>query len=539
MRRPRLAPILVVAGSVGLGFILTAGGMATWDSLPHLERSQWLLHELGLPSSRTSDGLTEIFKWYGPLWTLLLGVMSELVLGFLRDGLWVQHALNFALFPAGLYALHRLLVRAGVAPSTSRLAVALVFGCVRLGGHALVNVNDFPMAMLSLLVPLYLWNKLREIDPAARAARRVPRGTLVLLGVVAMAPFLVRPPVLVEPVVFWCLLAFYAVMVLRGASLPRRFEVVALPLLAGVAFGVAIWPSLWERARALPLKTAIFGFTQFAWSGDVRAFGHAWPAKELPRWYALIWLPVVLTPPAALVAVVGLVRCFRRLPRVSHPFSLQLRRGPVDLSLRRWLAVHAALFWLGVVILHPTLYDEDRHLLFLFPPVLVLAALAFDACRPRVKDAVAVLLAVTSLASYAQWGRYAYVYKSPVIGDRSAARFMGDYWAVCVPLAISALQDRVPANAEIVVPGPYDAAVAQYRRLREGRFSARPGFGPYRLVRAASGPGAYSIVYNRNDFNAPALRDVAEGRAKLIWQTMMPPGDPACVIVLSPPAGGP
>ena len=534
MRRLRLAPILVVAGSVGLGFILTAGGMATWDSLPHLERSQWLLHELGLPSPRTSDGLTEIFKWYGPLWTLFLGVLSELVLRFLHDGLWVQHAFNFALLPVGLYALHRLLVRAGVAPSTSRLAVALVFGAIRLGGHALVNVNDFPMAMLSLLVPLYLWNKLREIDPAARTAWRVPRGTLVLLGVVAMAPFLVRPPVLVEPVIFWCLLAVYAVMVLRRASLARRIEVVALPLLAGVAFGVAIWPSLWERARALPLQTAIFGFTQFEWSGAVRAYGHTWPANALPRWYALIWLPVALTPPAAIVAAVGLVRCFRRLPPVSHPFALEMRGGPVNLSLRSWLAAHAALFWLGIVILRPTLYDEDRHLLFLLPPVLVLAALAFDACRPRVKDAVAVLLAVTSLASLAQWGRYAYVYKSPLVGDRSAARFMGDYWGACVPLAISALQGRVPVNAEVVVPGPYDAAVAQYRRLREGRFSARPGFGPYRLAREASGPGAYVIVYNRNGFNAPALRDVEEGRASLVWQTMMPPGDPACVIVRSP-----
>src|SRR4029079_1487226 len=233
MRHLRLAPILVVAGSVGLGFILTAGGMATWDSLPHLERSQWLLHELGLPSPRTSDGLTEIFKWYGPLWTLFLGVMSELVLPFLRDGLWVQHAFNFALFPAGLWALHRLLVRAGVAPSTSRLAVALVVGFVRLGGHALVNVNDFPMAMLSLLVPLYLWNKLREVDAAARAAWRVPRRTLVLLGVVAMAPFLVGPPVLVEPVVFWCLLAIYALMVLRRASLPARIAVVELPRVEG------------------------------------------------------------------------------------------------------------------------------------------------------------------------------------------------------------------------------------------------------------------------------------------------------------------
>jgi hypothetical protein len=46
--------------------------------------------------------------------------MTELVLGFLRDGLWGQHAVNFALFPVGLYALHRLLrIRSSTTATTS------------------------------------------------------------------------------------------------------------------------------------------------------------------------------------------------------------------------------------------------------------------------------------------------------------------------------------------------------------------------------------------------------------------------------------
>jgi hypothetical protein len=529
--RSRLVPILVVVGSIVLGFVLTARGMATWDSWPHLERSQWLVRELGLPSSRRSHGLTEMLKWYGPLWALFLGLMSEVVLPFFRDPLWVQQAFNFALYPAGLYALYRLLVRAGLAPSTSRLAVAMVLGAIRLGGHALFNVNDFPMAMLSLLVPLYLWNVLREGDPAARANGRVKRETLILLGIAAMVPFLVRPPVLVEPALLTCLLVIYAVTALRGAPWPRRVELVALPLVVGLVFGAAIWPSLWERGRALPLRTAIFGFTRFAWSGPVRALGRAWTSTALPRWYPFIWFSIALTPAAAIVSAAGLARMFRRPPLTSHPFLLEVRGRTVDISLRRWLGAHALLFWLGVLILRPTLYDEDRHLLFLFPPLLVLGALAFDDLGARAKNVLAAILAVTSLVSYAQWGRYSYVYKSPLTGDRSAARFMGDYWGVCVPLAVTALQDRVPVDAEVVVRDPYDAAMAQYRRLRGGRFSARPEFGPYRLARKSSGPGSYEILYNRNGFNAPALRAVAEGRATLLWETAMPPGDPACVIV--------
>jgi hypothetical protein len=521
---------LVAVGSIGLGFALTWRGVATWDSLPHLDRSRWLIHELGLPSSRPSDGLIEMLKWYGPLWALWLGLWSELVFRFLRDPLWVQQAFNFALYPLGLYAVFRLLSRAGVARSTSWLAVSLLFGAIRLGGHALVNVNDFPMAMLSLLAMLYLWNKLREVDAIARASGRISYATLSLLGVVAMVPFLVRPPVLVQSVTLTAFFVIYAGTTLRHASRPTKVAIVVIPLLAGGLFAVSIWPSLWEHRRALPWRTAITGFTRFAWVGEVRYFGHSVLSTNLPRYYPFIWLPVMLSPAAFVLLVLGLSRGLVGPRALGHPFRLETRRGAFDLTLRRWLALHAALLWLGVLLIHPTLYDEERHVLFLYPPLLLLAALGLDDLDERLKLALTVVLLATSLGSYAHWGRYAYVYKSPLIGEQSAGRFEGDYWGVCVPLAVSALEGRVPPGAEVVVSAPYDAALTEYDRLRQSRFRARPGFGPYTLVSRPARPGDYSIVYNRNGGNAEVLRAIRDGRAALLWQTAMPPGDPACLI---------
>ena len=86
--------------------------MATWDALPHLDRSRWLVHRLGLPSSRSSNDLSELMKWYGPLRVLILGIFSEVVFPFPCDPMWVQHAFNFALLPLGLYAVYALLRRA-------------------------------------------------------------------------------------------------------------------------------------------------------------------------------------------------------------------------------------------------------------------------------------------------------------------------------------------------------------------------------------------------------------------------------------------
>ncbi len=534
MTPARWRTLLVVVGSVALGLALTAGGVATWDSYAHYERSRWLVHTLGLPSTRTASSLDETMKWYGPLWALGLGLLSELALRFVHDPDWVQHAFNFALFPAGLYAVARLLVRGGVPRSTAALAVALLVGAIRLGGHALVNVNDFPMAMLSLLAMLYLWVRLRELDVAARAAGGLPAPTLAALGMVATVPFLVRPPVALQLCTLVGFLALYGATALRAAPRARRLALVGWPLAAGVLFAVALWPALWERGRTLPLRRGLLEFTHFHWVGTVRFFGRDAMSNALPRGYPLFWLPVMLTPATFLLLLAGLGRAALR-PRAptsaAQAFILPgPRGGTIDVSLRRWLALHAALLWLGVLVLHPTVYDEERHLLFLYPPLLVLAALGLDDLGDRVKYALAALVVAGALVSYAQWGRYAYVYKSPLIGDRGAHRFMGDYWGACIPLAVDALAGRVPPGADVAVPGPLDPALVQYARRRAGPL-AWPGFGPYRIMLAPVRWPAYLILSNRNGRNDLGLRAVADGRLRELWRADMPPGDPACVLV--------
>jgi hypothetical protein len=529
----RLGLGLFVAASIVLGFLLTYRGVATWDALPHLDRSRWLVHKFGLPSSRSSDSLPELMKWYGPLWVLVLGILSEVVFGFLRDPMWVQHAFNFALFPVGLLGVYVLLVRAGVARSTALLTAALIFGLIRLGGHALVNVNDFPFAMACLLVTLYLWNKLRELHRASSFDGKVSKKTLIVLGVVSIVPYLIRPPVVVQVLTLVALLVFYAGFVARRSRLVDRIALPVVPLLSAVLFMAAVWPSLWEPVRKgrMYWRDSFGSFLHFSWVGTVRVFGLVEVSNRLPRWYPFIWWPVIVSPVVFVLLIAGLLGALRNPKLAAGGFTLETRWGPWELSLPRWLAFHTGLFWAGVLLLHPTIYDEERHLLFLYPPVLVLAAFGLDRLSERIKYALAGLVILTSLASYAQWGRYSYVYKSPIIGDRSSVRFSGDYWGVCVPLAVRALPDLVPAGSEVVVPAPYDAAAIQYERLRQGRFSGRPDFGPYLLESVTGSSHFYAILYNRMGYNDRAIEAARMGRGRILWRATMPPGDPACVLV--------
>jgi hypothetical protein len=328
MTRARLGLILFVAASIALGFALTYWGVATWDALPHLDRSRWLVHRFGLPSSRSSNDLPELMKWYGPLWVLILGLLSEVVFAFLRDPMWVQHACNFALLPLGLYAIYALLRRAGVVPSTAALAVAMIFGLIRLGGHALVNVNDFPFAMASLLAMLYLWNKLRELQVRFAVTGRYAAPSLVLLGVVSIVPYLIRPPVLAEIAILMAFLGWLA-----GRPLRRRDRVALwlIPPLAALSLTIAAWPSLWQRSvdGRMHWWDSFRGFVRFQWVGAVRFFGHTALSTDLPRWYAFVWWPVILSPVvfALLLAGLWLQLGSRRAAPVAHDFVLESRWG--------------------------------------------------------------------------------------------------------------------------------------------------------------------------------------------------------------------
>jgi hypothetical protein len=180
----------------------------------------------------------------------------------------------------------------------------------------------------------------------------------------------------------------------------------------------------------------------------------------------------------------------------------------------------------------PVLYDEERHILFLYPPLLVLAALGLDRLKERYKHLLSALIVAASLASYARWGRYSYVYKSPLIGSSSSEQFMGDYWGLCVPLAVRALNGRVPPGTDVLVDGPDDVVALENAKLTGSTFGRVPGFGPYSFrTDGEFKPPFAAISTNRFGQHLDGvLGDAAAGRAKILWSSPMPPGEPACVL---------
>ena len=510
--------------SVAAGFAVCARDIVSWDDLAHLQQSRYLLSQFHLYPGPVDVG--PIVRWYGPLWEFCLGLATQFLFAFLKDPIWVRHALTFAWFPMTLILVPALLIRGGVPRSTSVLAASFLFGMIRFGGHAAVNVKDFPFACGFLLAALYLWNLLREGHQRS-AGRGYSISETAWLGFVALIPYLLRPPALIHFPLLLVFLALYGGLVeknlQKAAAVPAALVVMAVAVVA-VAFP-AIRQDGWHG-----WLSSFASFSRFHWSGALRVFGRVLEPAHVPRSYLFVWIPVILHPLVLVAATAGLAMTLLRPRSLGHSFRLKTRRFELNLSLRLWLGLLLGLTWGILLARMPVLYDEERHILFLYPPLLVLAALGLDPLGERLKHLLSALIVAAALASYAAWGRYSYIYKSPVI---SSEGFMGDYWGVCVPLAVRALHGRVPPGTDVLVDGPDEVVLLENARLTDSLIGRIPGFGPYRFrTEGEFKPPFAAISTNRFGQRLDnVLRDVAASRAKLLWEGSMPPDEPACVLV--------
>ncbi len=518
---------LLVAAALGYvaallaGFLLTRIGTTTWDTAAHRDHMLWLVgrwqgQDRGLPY--------EELQWAGPLWEYVLAVF-EAVFRFLRDPYCVRHAATFTLLPLTAAAVFALLRKAGETRATAALAVALLLGNLRLVGHSILNVKDFPLACLYALAALWMWTVLHEEGTAGVLSR--PR-RLLALAVVSVLPYLMQPPVLSHWLLLLALCAFAAIREASGLTRWQRWRGVLLPLATFPLLAWAVWPPLWDRGLG-GLAASFSLFSKFPWRGTVRVLGTNYISNDLPRWYGPFWIPLSWEPVSFLVLAAGLVAFLVVVAR-SLLRTRQLGTSIVTGSLPVWVAVFAGAPWAAVIVLRPVLYDEDRHLLFAMPLLAVAAALGLRSLGERWKAGIAAVALVASLATAVYWGKYSYVYRSPLL--RTAEEdFKGDYWGVSSGAMAQALYDHVPDGAWVVVAAlPEPVTIEVERRETSRLVLARP---PKWFRLELKGPPSgefYVVATNRNGTNHRILEDITAGRARELWRDAIPGADPGAVL---------
>ena len=158
----------------------------------------------------------------------------------------------------------------------------------------------------------------------------------------------------------------------KGAG--RGLLLLAVFLLSAFAALCACWPVLWHQpiARLLESFGNMSHFTR--WGGKLLFTGRVYRSTALPWYYAPVWF-AISTPLLWLSAGLGGVG-FLFVKAVRSPLSFLLD------ARKRMLLLCAACFVLplaAVILLHSVLYDDWRHLYFIYAPFVILIVYGLDA----------------------------------------------------------------------------------------------------------------------------------------------------------------
>ena len=232
----------------------------------------------------------------------------------------------------------------------------------------------------------------------------------------------------------------------------RSLLLVASYWVVALSISYLTWPNLWEDPihRFLQSLRLLAEFPSHAVL--FRAVIHS--SRELPWDYLPTLLGVQLTEPLLLLLIPGLFMA-------SRAFIKDARGQLFLLVACLWFL----LPFLGSVVFGLPLYDNFRQVLFVLPPLFLIAGLAIDrvwslARLPIGRMALAGLLLSPSLAGIMELRPYEYVYYNHLVGgtNGSADLFPHDYWCTSYREAMEWVNETAPRGAKVAIYGPFDVA---------------------------------------------------------------------------------
>lgn len=206
------------------------------------------------------------------------------------------------------------------------------------------------------------------------------------------------------------------------------------------------WPYLWPDPIGHFIES-VQVMSNFPWNGRVLFNGSYYASTAIPRSYLPVLLGIQLTEPVWFLFAAGLA--------ITIYGTIQKQENHIILMV-------LALIWFlvpltGFIVTRAPLYDNFRQIIFILPPVFLLAGAAFEKIKPPILQAALIgLLVLPGVVDGARLHPYEYIYYNHFIGGVAGAqrRFELDYWGTSYREAAGWLNDNAPANATIWVEGP-------------------------------------------------------------------------------------
>lgn len=432
----------VVLAIVGIIVLVTFQDYGvTWDEYVQHRYGVLSLHYFtSFGQDTTAFGLDDL-RYYGPLVEMLISSLARISPLGLYETRHLATAAVGLLTIIGTWRLARLLG----GPRAGFFALLLIVLTPRFYGHMFTNSKDIPFAAG------YVWS-LHALLLAIPTAPRIPwRHVAVIGGMIGLTA--------VTRIGGLTLLCYLGVIL--GAATVRAWSsgdgllstsaAALVRFLAAVALAWTIMVAAWPWLHGSPVLRVLEAFNvaaAFPSNLEVLFLGELVPVSSAPLAYAPVWLGIALPVGTLILTTAGAVLGLHAITRKPHSVvEDQTWRFAVVL-----LAVVGPLAW--VLVSRMILYDGLRHLLFIVPPLSVLAAVSGDALLARLSRirgalVLAAVTAVIYLGSLAvdmvRLHPYEQVWFNRAVGGLRGAdgRFETDYWGLCYKKAVEILTERV------------------------------------------------------------------------------------------------
>jgi len=434
--------LLVLCLAVGIFTVEKYG--ESWDEAEifgyadySIQAYQYILHPRDLqPYSRD-------LNYYGPAYFMIAATVSNFF-SLVDPSLSTVTARHFVYFLTSLACMLVLyLLAKRWMSSWAAFGATLLFASQPLiWGHSFINPKDIPF-MTFFLASVYLGFQMMDAVPQSKWRWLIPAG--IVLGL-TISMRVIGP------------LAAILVVIYGSLRSPRKI-ITSIPfyfLIAGITTYLT-WPFLW-KAPITDFIESLKLMSRFPYAGLVLYMGKLYPANQLPRGYFPTLLALQLTEPALVLMAVGFM--------VSLWSFIKGRDREPLLLFAVWFL--APTLW--IVLSRGALYDNARQLLFLWPPLFILAGMGIERLLtvvrlPVFRSALLLIAALPGIYACIHLYPYEYIYYNSLAGGVKGAyrNFELDYWATSFRESMQYLDQNAEQGATVLVNGTRQVA-RQYAR---------------------------------------------------------------------------
>ncbi len=287
------------------------------------------------------------------------------------------------------------------------LSLLLLLCTPRIMAHAAFNTKDIPLLTAACFLLFFTLRFSRKPGFLMAIFCGISAGLMVSLRI---------PGVFVLGL--WPVWVWFS---MRHVSHVFRLKAVLVFLITAGAFTLLLWPVLWDRPLTRFFEAWQF-MSRFPWDDPVLYFGAFIPANRLPVHYLWVWICISVP----FLVLIGL--CF-------SVFSL-FRTDQITRSRLFFLVLFSLIPLLAVAALRSVVYDEWRHVFFIYPALILTAVSGFLfvlkwVSARWIKWVIGCLL-VLQVAETGLWVlknlEYPYLYFSPLIRNNTCGQFEQAYW---------------------------------------------------------------------------------------------------------------